>query len=177
MREPRQILRRPRTKRQDKSVSAGTAAPQDTRRFFFGRPASRRFVKSSERKFPQRVSRNSEDILKKKTCAETGKAYRWNLLFATLAQLVEHLIRNERVVGSSPTSGSIFLSSRKRATFRTLSFLPGDEPRKKRRNARVPAGVSSFRSDRALRSPQWRKWRWPVKIIAMPRSFAASMTS
>jgi hypothetical protein len=30
-------------------------------------------------------------------------------LFATLAQLVEQLIRNEQVVGSSPISGSYYI--------------------------------------------------------------------
>ena len=38
--------------------------------------------------------------------------------FATLAQLVEHRIRNARVVGSSPMSGSQAKSSITRASMR-----------------------------------------------------------
>ncbi len=60
-------------------------------------------------RFCENFSRSRCDLLPKKILLRKSN----NLAFrphveATLAQLVEHLIRNERVVGSSPTSGSTF---------------------------------------------------------------------
>ena len=43
-----------------------------------------------------------------RSCLQAEIGYINRSTFAALAQLVEHLIRNERVAGSNPASGSIF---------------------------------------------------------------------
>ncbi len=68
-----------------------------------------RFFEKTFLRFCENFSRSRCDLLPKKILLRKSN----NLAFrphveATLAQLVEHLIRNERVVGSSPTSGSTF---------------------------------------------------------------------